>query len=219
MEQLAALDSSRVPNGERLAHDELAIGDLRKDVKGVQAAYEAAQKAKDTALREKSDVLSAMQSAEERLTAAQGHAQQRVHETVTALKLCEDKLEEAQASRLSMQSRVGGLVKSRRPSKVASAQSVTPACEHVDVPLPHRQRQRHPLLNARGAPRRAGPTQELPTMTSELMGRPTIPRAAREAAERRVGSLDSFEMAAALGSKGMHTLVPSTRLTRATSRS
>ena len=154
MEQLAALDSSRVPNGERLAHDELAIGDLRKDVKGVQAAYEAAQKAKDTALREKSDVLSAMQSAEERLTAAQGHAQQRVHETVTALKLCEDKLEEAQASRLSMQSRVGGLVKSRRPSKVASAQSVTPACEHVDVPLPHRQRQRHPLLNARGAPRR-----------------------------------------------------------------
>ena len=62
------------------------VGNLKKDVKDVQRAYEAAQAEKATTLQEKSDVLAAKAATDEQLVAAQSDAQKRVHESEEALK-------------------------------------------------------------------------------------------------------------------------------------
>ena len=175
------------------------IADLRKDAKDVRAAYNAAQAAKETAVRETGEMRAAREQAERAMHATQIQAQQRVSESETALRRCNDELEETRQSRLRMQSRVGGLVKASkqrlnpsplRHSPLRHSHSTTPTAtpEHGQ----HASRSSTPAGSGTETP-------ELPTMTGELLARPVIPRASRESAKRRVGSLNSFEMAAALG--------------------
>ena len=197
----------------KLAED---LGSLKKDLKSVQTAYHAALGEKDTAVAEQHRLKAENEESIEAASAEARRSEEAVEKAQAEVKRisqeAERKKEELDSYRGSVQSmkrRLGGFARHASwRQQLSSSPLASPATLPTDSPPPPSRQSSRTDSPRPGAPA----TPELPEMERRpsLMARPIIPRAVREMAVRRVGCLDSSQMAAALGADGMRMLVTET---------